>query len=59
MVKGQKAVYMGEDARRMLGLPTSGVAKVRPGNHSSFDVFVQSTSLNRKLVRGTKLLVTA
>lgn len=31
-------------------------AQVKPGNHANFDIFVQSTSFNRKLVRGTKLL---
>lgn len=54
MVKGQKKVY--DDARAVIGLPTTGTVKVKPGNHSDYDIFVQSTSVNRKLVRGTKLL---
>jgi cupin superfamily acireductone dioxygenase involved in methionine salvage len=53
--KGKGAVYSGDDARYLLNLPNYEV-KVRPGNHSNWDVFVQSTSTNRKLVRGTKLV---
>lgn len=59
MEKGKTAVYGGDEARDMVGLPTDGVshAKVTPGNHANFDIFVQSTSVNRKLVRGTRVLV--
>lgn len=57
MEKGKKAIYGGPDARNLLGLPVGQNVKVRPGNHANFDLFVQSTSNNRKLVRGTKLLV--
>ncbi|MFA5750616.1 MAG: vWA domain-containing protein [Candidatus Shapirobacteria bacterium] len=49
-------VYHGDAARDLLGLPDTGVLKVVPGNHSKFRVFVQSTSTNRKLVRGTKVV---
>lgn len=49
-------VYAGDDARSLLGLPTKGTVKVVPGNHAGWDVFVQSTSTNRKLVRGTKVV---
>jgi hypothetical protein len=56
MEKGKKAVFGGPDARSVLGIP-DGDLKIKPGNHGNFDIFVQSTSLNRKLVRGTKLLV--
>lgn len=56
MEKGKRQVYGGDDARQVLGIP-DGDLKVRPGNHANWDIFVQSTSLNRKLVRGTKLLV--
>jgi hypothetical protein len=59
MEKGKPAVYGGDEARDLIGLPTDGVshAKVTPGNHANYDIFVQSTSTNRKLVRGTKVLV--
>lgn len=57
MEKGKKAVYEGIRARQLLGLPTVGDVKVIPGNHANFDIFVQSTSTNRKLVRGTKFVL--
>lgn len=57
MKKGERAVYGGDQARGILGLPDSLTVKVRPGNHADWDIFVQSASLNRKLVRGTKLIV--
>lgn len=57
MEKGKKSVFGGADARAVLGIPQGQNLKIRPGNHGNFDIFVQSTSLNRKLVRGTKLLV--
>ncbi|MFE0459179.1 VWA domain-containing protein [Kitasatospora sp. NPDC058965] len=49
-------VFSGPAARRLLGLPNSEVA-VKPGENPSYTVFVQSTSVNRKLLPGTKLLV--
>jgi hypothetical protein len=48
-------VYTGRAARDLLGLPDYHV-KVQP-NHAGGTVFVQSTSVNRKLVRGQRLLV--
>lgn len=55
--KGHLAVWGGDEARKLIGLPQGIKAKVTPGNHSEFDVFVQSTSVNRKLPRGTQVLV--
>ncbi len=49
-------VFSGPAARRLLGLPASEVT-VKPGDNPAYTVFVQSTSVNRKLVSGTKLLV--
>ncbi|WP_405009502.1 vWA domain-containing protein [Kitasatospora sp. NBC_01539] len=49
-------VFSGPAARQLLGLPQSE-ATVKPGDNPSYTVFVQSTSVNRKLVQGTKLLV--
>jgi hypothetical protein len=51
-------IYSGHPARQLLGLPTDGTtrAKVTPGMMSKYQVFVQSTSVNRKLVGGTLLL---
>ena len=49
-------VFSGPAARQLLGLPASEVT-VKPGDNPSYTVFVQSTSVNRKLIPGTKLLV--
>lgn len=53
--KGKEAVYAGQDARQILGLPDVDV-KVKPGDHANWDIFIQSTSVNRKLISGTKLV---
>lgn len=60
MVRNRRSgrVYAGPDARELLGLPDHEV-RVRPEENPEFQVFVQSTSVNRKLVPGTKLLVLA
>jgi hypothetical protein len=55
--KGKAAVWGGAEARDLIGLPRGVEAKVTPGNLAAFDVFVQSTSPNRLLVRGTRVLV--
>jgi hypothetical protein len=49
-------VYTGEEARDLMGLPKGGEIKLYPGKHGAFDVFIQSTSTNRKLVPYTELL---
>jgi hypothetical protein len=54
--KKTKKVYAGAQARDILGLPSMEV-KVSPQQNPDYLVFVQSTSVNRKLVPGTKLLV--
>lgn len=50
-------MYGGTGVRKLLGLPEYGDMKVKIGNHAMYNVFVQSTSVNRKLVRGTCVLV--
>jgi hypothetical protein len=49
-------VYAGDNLRSLLGLPDNTV-DVDPGQHKTWDIFVQSTSLNRKLIAGTSFLV--
>lgn len=49
-------VYVGDDARNLLGLPDYHI-KVSPSYNKDYDIFVQSTSINRKLVPNTELLV--
>jgi len=50
------AIYGGDEARSLLSLPSNLDVKVQPGDHGSWDIFIQSTSVNRKLVPGTKLV---
>jgi hypothetical protein len=54
--KKTSEVYTGPAARQLLGLPDYEV-KVSPTSHPDFEIFVQSASVNRKLVPGTKLLL--
>lgn len=49
------AIYAGVEARRLLSLPAYEVTVV-PGNFANFEIFIQSTSPNRKLPRGTQLI---
>jgi hypothetical protein len=51
------AVYSGIAARDLLGLPHHGECKLAPGQHGQYEIFVQSTSVNRKLVKGTNLMI--
>lgn len=48
-------VYTGPEARALLGLPDVEV-RVKPDHNADFTIFVQSTSVNRKLVANTRLL---
>lgn len=54
--KTTQAVYFGSAARQMLGLPAWGGVRLAPGAHGNFDIFIQSTSVNRKLTKGTSLI---
>ncbi|MEV6548653.1 vWA domain-containing protein [Streptomyces sp. NPDC051597] len=49
-------VYTGPEARALLGLPDAE-ARVKPDHNDEFTIFVQSTSVNRKLVPHTRLLL--
>ncbi|MFF4174181.1 vWA domain-containing protein [Streptomyces sp. NPDC001744] len=49
-------VYTGPEARALLGLPDVEV-RVKPDHNDEFTIFVQSTSVNRKLVPNTRLLL--
>ena len=50
------AVYCGPEARDLIGLPRVGDVRVRPDTAGKFNVFIQSTSVNRKVNAGTQLL---
>ncbi len=55
--KGDSIIYGGTGVRKLLNLPYDKDAKVDVGNLSNYRIFVKSTSSNRKLVRGTGILV--
>ncbi|MBL1083754.1 VWA domain-containing protein [Streptomyces actinomycinicus] len=54
--KATDRVYTGPEARALLGLPDAEV-RVKPDHNDDFTIFVQSTSVNRKLVPNTRLLI--
>ncbi len=54
--KANGKVYGGTEARDLLSLPNYEI-KVNPVNYGKYDIFLQSTSANRKLLKGTKLIV--
>lgn len=54
--QNSKAVYVGQEARQLLGIPAVGNIRLIPGKYGEFNVFVQSTSYNRKLIPGTELM---
>lgn len=49
-------VYTGQQARDILNLPDVD-ARVKPNQNDEYRIYVQSTSVNRKLIPGTKLLL--
>lgn len=55
--KDDKAVYSGYEARQLIGLPSNDSCKLNPYNLSKYEVYIKSTSVNRKLSRNTKLLL--
>jgi hypothetical protein len=49
-------IYGGQQARTMVNLPKFGNARLHPGDHKNYDIFIQSESVNRKLVKGTGVI---
>lgn len=49
-------IHSGANARSILGLPNEEI-RIKPEYNAEYDVYVQSTSVNRKLVPGTRLIV--
>jgi hypothetical protein len=54
--KKDGSVYAGQSARDLLNLPTQGTIKLSPGDHGDWDIYIQSTSSNRHLPVGSKVL---
>jgi len=55
-ILSKKGLFVGDDARKLLDLPSEHV-KVGPNHNAEYEIFVQSTSNNRKLMPNTKLLI--
>lgn len=56
IVEHEGRLYTGDEARQVLGLPGHDVT-VQPAAKPGMTVFFQSTSVNRKLLGGTRLVV--
>lgn len=54
--KKTNAIYTGAAARSLLNLPSSGTVSLRPAKSSKFDIFIQSTSTNRKVKENSRIL---
>ena len=50
-------IYGGPGARQLVGLPTTGEVRIKPQPNPEYDVFIQSSSLNRNLIAGHDLLI--
>ena len=55
--KATGKLYSGSAARSLLGLPDNVEVRVKPGENDQYDIFIQSTSVNRRVVLGTDLVV--
>lgn len=55
--KKTNAVFFGDAARQMLGLPQYSDVRLKPDDLGNFDVFIQSTSVNRKVQKGSQVLL--
>lgn len=56
MDKATGDMYSGDAARDLIGLPAGTRGKLKPKSLDRYAVFVQSTSVNRALVGGTRFL---
>lgn len=56
MDKSNGKIYSGSNARNLIKLPNFDI-KVNPASYGQWLIFCQSLSVNRKLIRGTQLLV--
>lgn len=54
--KNTGEAYSGGGVRELVGLPKMSV-RVKPDFNPEFEIFVQSTSVNRKLLAGTRVLL--
>jgi hypothetical protein len=52
----KKGKYYSGDVRSTLSLPSYGEIKLKPADHPDYEVYVQSTSVNRKMTKKTKVV---
>jgi hypothetical protein len=57
MKNSDGTLYSGEEVRTILSIPEGGTISINPSFSPDWTVFVRSTSWNRKLVPGTKVLI--
>jgi hypothetical protein len=55
--KAHGNVYSGIAARDLLGIPHTGNISLSPGDHGQYEIYIQSTSNNRKLLINSKLMI--
>lgn len=55
--KASGKVYGGDSARDLLKLPRNADIDVKPSDHSTFQIFVECKSVNRKILSGTSVLI--
>lgn len=55
--KNDGKVYVGKAVRSMIGLDSGVDVRVKPDFNPDYDIFVKSTSTNRSMIPGTKVLV--
>jgi hypothetical protein len=56
MDRANKRMYSGDEARYLIGVPTDQDIRLKPGSFNKFDVFIQSTSVNRKVTDGSRVI---
>jgi len=55
--KKTSKIYSGNNAKSLLNLPLTGFFKLEPAeSYSNYEIFIQSTSVNRKIVGGTVII---
>lgn len=56
MDKNTGDIFVGNEARNLIGMPIGSDAQCYPEKNDRYLAFIQSTSTNRRLIRGTKFL---
>lgn len=55
---GKSGIFLGnQEVRELLGLPKVGTVKITPQDHGAYEIYVQSTSVNRKVPAHSKVIV--